>query len=132
MPNNKDRQQITRLLMIALGAALLIWLPFEDTQMVWISLFAMLISSLIAFYAASNISPEKRQRWYFYPAIGALAGLVMTPISLLLMAFKSGLHGHGSPEFTSGQVTAVLNSWLIWVTAGTLIGFLALIWQKVR
>lgn len=132
MPINKDRQQTTRLLTIVLGAALLIWLPFEDTHLVWINLFAMLISSLMAFYAAGKISPEKRQRWYFYPAIGVLAGLVMTPISLLLMAFKSGLHGHGSPDFTSGQVTAVLNSWLIWVTVGALIGFLTLIWQKVR
>jgi hypothetical protein len=121
-----------RLIAILLGAALLLWIPFEDNSTFWVRLFSMLSCCLGAIYACSKLGPEKRGRWYTYPSVGLLAGLLVTPAAILLMAFKSSLHGHGSPEFTPAQVSSVLNSWPVWTAAGLLAGFAAALWQKAR
>ena len=104
MPMEKDNRSVTRNLALVLGAVLLLWLPFEDTRTSWVSLLAVMICSLAGYFAVGKIPPEKRQRWYVYPITGVLAGLLVTPTIVLLMAFKSGIHGHGSPDFTPGQV----------------------------
>ena len=121
-----------RIMAVLVGAALLLWIPFEDDSTRWVRIFSMGICCLSAIYACTKIAPEKRLRWYTYPSVGLLAGLLVTPVTIILMAFKSGLHGHGNPDFTPTQVSSVLSSWPVWAAAGLLAGLAAAIWQKVR
>jgi hypothetical protein len=121
-----------RIMAILLGAGFFLWIPFEDNSTFWLRLFSMLSCCLGAIYACSKITPEKRRRWATYPSVGLLAGLLVIPITIILMAFKSSLHGHGSPEFTPAQVSSVLSSWPVWAAAGLLAGLAAAIWQKAR
>jgi len=121
-----------RVMAVLLGVAILLWIPFEDTSTIWVRLFALLVCSLAAIYISVKITTEKRRRWVIYPALGLLTGLLVTPAAILLMAFKSGIHGHSSPDFTPAQVSSVLSSWLIWVLVGLLAGLAVAIWQKVR
>jgi len=128
MPRLNGPQGIT----ILLGLAILLWVPFEDSGTIWVRLFGVLVCILAALTASARIPASMRQRWYTWPLVGLIAGLLVTPAAFLLMAFKSGMHGHGNPEFTPAQVSAVLNTWPIWALAGLLAGFAAATWQRVR
>ena len=121
-----------RLAGILLGMAILLWIPFEDSGTIWVRLFSLLVCMLAAITIGSKISLAKRRLWYAWPAVGLVAGLLVTPTAILLMALKSGIHGHGSPDFTPAQVSAVLSSWPIWAMSGLLAGLAASIWQRVR
>jgi hypothetical protein len=65
-----------------------------------------------------------------YPLLGMLAGLVVPPAAVFLMAFKGGLHGHPTPDFTSGQVISVLKSTPFWTIGGLFIGLGLLLYKK--
>lgn len=121
-----------RIMSILLGIAILLWIPFEDTGTIWVRLFGVLICTLAAVAAGDRIPARMRQRWFTWPVLGLTAGLLVTPAAFLLMAFKSGMHGHGNPEFTPAQVSSVLSSWPIWALAGLLAGLAAATWQRVR
>ncbi len=56
--------------------------------------------------------------WLVYPLAGLLGGAATAPVALLLMAIKTGLHGHSVPDYTSAQMMAVLISFPVWVGAG--------------
>lgn len=69
-------------------------------------------------------------------ALGAAAGLgwgaALGPAVLLLMALKTGLHGHGL-EYTAAQITWVAAQWPWWVAAGGIAGVgVALLWLGWR
>jgi len=121
-----------QLMAILLGVAIVVWIPFEDSGTIWVRLFGVLVCILAALAAGARIPARMRQRWFTWPLVGLIAGLLVTPAVFLLMAFKSGMHGHGHPEFTPVQVSAVLNTWPIWALAGLLAGLAAATWQRVR
>jgi len=117
---------------ILLGIAILLWIPFEDNGTTWVRLFGVLICILASLAAGARIPAKMRQQWFTWPLAGLIAGLLVTPAVFLLMAFKSGMHGHANPDFTPAQVSAVLNTWPIWALAGLLAGLAAATWQRVR
>jgi len=82
-------------------------------------LLAYAAQSLLAGRAISS-----RQWWGTTAVIGLLFGLGSSLLTLLFMAVKTGLHGHG-PEFTPAQITWMLNQ-IPWWTAAGLLGGLAL------
>jgi len=118
---------------LILGFLLFVWLPIEDMNASLVAVFAIAICTLTVarFLIPIHIQPGDKG-WLVYPLGGLIAGAAITPVSLLLMAFKSGLHGHGSPDFTPEQVMSVL--WLtpLWIIAGLLIGLGAGIWQQAH
>ncbi len=121
-----------RLSGLALGIILFIWLPFEDITERWVILFSLALCT----WAAARLSflYQARAR-YFLPLqvlTGALAGLAISPLALLLMAFKSGIHGHGVPDFTPQQVVDVLRRTPYWGSAGFLFGLGGALWRLVR
>ena len=121
-----------RLPAVLLGAAILLWLPFEDSGTFWIRLIAVLACALAAAAAGPALVEKLHQRWYAWPVVGLAAGLLVTPAAVLLMAFKSGIHGHGSPDFTPAQVAALLASWPVWALSGLLAGLAVVVWRKAR
>ncbi len=54
-------------------------------------------------------------------AAGLAYGLGVGLLTLGLMAFKTGLHGHG-PEYTAGQIAWVLRQMPLWGMVGALAG----------
>ena len=66
-------------------------------------------------------------------AVGLGWGAALGPAVLLLMALKTGLHGHG-PEYTAAQLAAVVSQWPWWIGAGAVGGvglaLLALGWPR--
>ncbi len=60
---------------------------------------------------------------YWLPAlaIGAALGAAVPLLAIALMAFKSGLHGHGFADFTARQVWAVWNAIPFSLPAGGLM-----------
>lgn len=116
--------------MIGLAIALLLWLPLEETHLVWILMFACLISLLVAVRVLLHVHPSFIRAIWLPPLTGLGAGLLITPLALLLMAFKSGLHGHGFPDFTPGQVSGLLRATPLWVLAGLLVGGGLALWRR--
>ena len=99
-----------------LGVMVLFWLPVEDQS--------TLVPSLLAIVAAIAASVLANQSYKLrLPLAGFLGGLIISPITLLLMAFKTGLHGHGAPDFTAQQLLQVIQFAPLWTLAGGLLGW---------
>jgi hypothetical protein len=105
---------------IALGFLFLVWAPVEDTDVIYAELLAAGVAAWVAVRYLMIKSPRR--------AIAAwgLAGLSVAPISVALMSFKSGLHGHGFPDFTPAQAVHALVKTPYWSVAGLLAGW---IWE---
>lgn len=84
--------------------AFLLWLPFEDTQ-IWVT--AGLAVAGVGWLAFRRRPWEAANGWRS-TLEGGLLGTAAPLLTVFLMAFKSGLHGHGFPDFTAGQVRLVL------------------------
>jgi hypothetical protein len=110
---------------IALGALLLVWLPLEDTDEKRALAFAAALNAWLVIRYLNRLSPANRKSLLKHILAGALAGLAITPAALFLMAFKTGMHGHGTPDFTAEQILSVINRTHIWGSAGLLLGLLS-------
>jgi hypothetical protein len=122
-----------RLLAILLGIVLLAWVSLEDQSVTWALLFAAAICMLVAAeWLASSQRLSTGNGWLAYPLAGLVGGVATAPIALLLMAIKTGLHGHAVPDYTPAQMGLVLTSIPIWIGAGALIGLGVGIWFKNR
>ncbi len=121
-----------RLSGLVLGILLFAWLPFEDTTERWVILFSLALATWIA-TRLSILYPV--QASYFLPLqilTGTLAGLAVSPVALLFMAFKSGIHGHGIPDFTPAQVVDVLGRTPFWGGAGFCFGLGSALWRRAK
>ncbi len=117
-----------RLLAIILGMVFLFWLPFEDTNSFNAILFAIAICTwitIVSFLQTEEKQPVNLKR---YILAGTIAGALITPLTLILMAFKTGLHGHQSPDFTAQQILSVIRKTPFWILGGFLIGLGSRIW----
>jgi len=54
--------------------------------------------------------------------IGGGVGLLLVPLAILLMAIKTGIHGHGTPDYTVHQMQDVLSRIPFFVLGGVLLG----------
>jgi hypothetical protein len=89
-------------------AGILIWIPLEDETTFWVSAFAIFISIFLGAALLTNRQVLGGWRWVSRGAfIGAVAGLAVVPLAIGLMALKSGIHGHGTPDFSVAQVQRV-------------------------
>jgi hypothetical protein len=99
--------------------AFLLWLPFEDTQIEMIAVLAATGAGWLAF----RLRPWHSVAWWQAAFWGGLLGAVPPLLAISLMAFKSGLHGHGFPDFTASQVWLALAA-LPWsIAIGLLLAF---------
>lgn len=105
--------------------AVLVWLPFEDTQLLWSFLLAAAISAVLAMYWLSRMSPATR----LMPVLGALLGAAAPLVATVLLLVKIGLHGHLSPDFTWDDFLSVLLSAPAWIFGGLLLGMGAALQQ---
>ena len=117
---------------ILLGMVLLCWLPIEDTS----ENFALGMALALSVWGAATylILPQKPFASPLWNALlaGSLTGGAITPLTLLLMAFKSGLHSHPTPDFTPTQIVSIINRTPIWLLGGFLIGLGSSLWRVYR
>jgi hypothetical protein len=124
---------LLRFTALIIAVAIILWLPIEDVGVHYVLVFAILISAWLAarFFPVSTFpiawsnregrNREAGRRFIIkHIIIGTLSGVAVSPLALLLMAFKSGLHGHGQPDFTLSQMAAVLARTPVWALAGFL------------
>jgi hypothetical protein len=121
-----------RYLAIGMGIFILFWLPIEDRNervailialgICTISLIQILISRPVISY--KNI--------LFHALTGGLAGAATTPMAILLITIKSGLHDHGFPEFAMRQIANIFNTTPYFLAGGLLIALSSAVWRFAR
>lgn len=110
--------------------AFLVWLPFEDTQ-IWTTV--ILASAACLWLAGSRVGLGRvaaattrgapaAQPWWRAAALGAAFGAAIPLIALILMAFKSGAHGHGFADFTSRQLWQLVELLPLTLALGCILG----------
>jgi hypothetical protein len=121
-----------RYLAIVLGVLFLLWIPIEDMHEGFVLLLA---GSMCAWLAARHLSRTHNARgrlWLRQTAIGLTAGIAVTPVSLMLMIFKNGIHAHEVPDFSAQQMASVIEMTPIWASSGLLVGLGSSLWKKAR
>jgi hypothetical protein len=122
-----------RRLAILVGAAWLVWLLLvEDRRPTGALAFAALFCALAGTQVWSRQSLPARQRGMALAALGLAAGLAISPLALLLMAIKTGLHAHPSPDYSGAQVVAVLQLLPALAFGGLLVGLGTGFWDQLR
>lgn len=117
---------------VLLGIGLLAWLTIEDSNTLSVIIFAGAISAWLG--ARMLIDPPENRRLLFvkHVFIGFGAGFILAPIAVLLMALKTGIHGHGTPDFTVAQIESVLSRTPFFALSGFLIGLGSGLWRLAR
>ncbi len=130
MPANLRAHRILRLGGILLGVVALLWLSFEGRDERQAILLAALLSTLGAI--ATGLRFGGRLRGYWLVILGAVFGFLVPLLAVLLMVIKTGLHGHGVPDFTLAQITTVLRLIPVWSGVGILVGGAAALFEHIR
>ena len=117
---------------LVLGMGILVWLPVEETS----ELGALVISGLICTWSGVWLllkpAPDDKHLIMRYVLVGGGAGLLLAPLAMLLMAFKSGIHGHGTPDYTVSQLWDVLCRIPYFVLGGSLVGLGSGLWRFAK
>jgi hypothetical protein len=117
---------------ILLGMVFLIWIPFEDSSTTPPLVFAMALTTLGAVIFLSSDKRPFRTALLNSIFAGTLAGIVITPLALFLMVFKTGLHSHQAPEFSNQQILSIIYRTPIWLLGGFLVGLGSGLWLVNR
>jgi hypothetical protein len=121
-----------RYLAIILGMVFFLWIPFEDTSEVPAILLAIAVCCWLATVFLVRIQKTSKVALHNFVIIGTFAGVAITPLTLVLMTLKTGLHGHSTPDFTPHQLISVIRRTPIWIISGFLIGLGSGIWVTNR
>jgi hypothetical protein len=111
-----------RFLAILLGIALLFWIPFEDSSENPAILFAYFISTWFVITLLTRYKNPSLLTIINVVFAGILTGATITPLILLLMVLKIGLHAHPIPDYSYEQFISIINRIPIWFISGFLTG----------
>ena len=125
-----------KLLTVIAGLFAVLWISLEGA--LWqVVLLAVALALLSAGYITQRLLGGREissSRWLLLcGALGASIGLGCGLLVLVLMAIKTGLHGHG-PEFTPAEIEWVVSQIPLWTLAGLIaalgLGLLALAFTR--
>ena len=109
-----------RIFEIALGVAILAWLPFEDTSTRLALLMAIPAAALMGIHV---LQAFHGRRLLSFLGAGLFSGLSVTPIAAGFMLIKIGLHSHsGVPDFSFEDFSYVFGRTIFMGAAGLCIG----------
>ncbi len=109
---------------ILLGIFAVTWISLEGRlpQIVLMGVGVTAVSMLHLMQNKLGGREIKVGSWVGLTAVfGTLAGLISVGITLIFMAVKTGLHGHG-PEFTLAEIEWIIQQLPLWGTIGLLCG----------
>ena len=121
-----------RLTALLLGFGILIWLPVEDQSELGVLIASGLICTWMAALLLITPPQKNRQLILSHALVGSGAGFILAPLAIILMAVKSGIHGHGTPDFSVGQMQSVLSRIPFFVLSGFLIGLGSGVFRLVK
>lgn len=124
MKSNLSRASLwLRVLSLLLGAIVLFWLPVEDTNLRGPIVLGAIGAALAGLHLYHRLQQVRTPVPVFHTIVlGGLAGLAAGPLAVALMVFKSGLHGHGFPDFSTAELWRVLSNAPRWGLVGLLGG----------
>jgi len=105
-------------------ALFLLWLPFEDTNII-VPLLSAIWASVWVVILLARKQAEVRSFWRF-ALLGLLLGMSIPILAVLFMAFKTGIHAHGFSEYGVNQFFLVLSIVPISAVLGVVFGLLFL------
>jgi hypothetical protein len=109
-------------ILVAIYAAVWISLEGAKQQVILLAIAFMLV---ITGYLVQRYLGGKQlsaRRWLLYSAgLGVIIGLGSAFLTLIFMAVKTGLHGHG-PEFTQAEIEWVIGQIPLWTLTGLIAG----------
>jgi hypothetical protein len=117
---------------MGLGAAVLVWLPFEDSSGLGAILLAAGLCSWAAAYLLREAGTSPRQLILRSAAIGVLGGLLVSPVAFFLMSLKSGLHAHPQPDYSPVEIQAVFSRTAYYAASGFLLGLASALLRIAR
>ena len=124
-----EHQQKHTLLTMGYGFLSLLWLSFEDSTILIVSLLgwglAFMLMSLGVMRWFGGRELTLRQWILAVILFGGLVGLGAIGGTVELMLFKNAWHSHANPDFSGNIVIGLINRALAWTFAGSLIGIAA-------
>lgn len=111
-----------RWIALALGILVLLWLPVEDIDLRMVVALATMIGIWATMKTFKGVFTRRKSILVWHVVAGFVGGAAMMPIALVLMAVKTGLHGHETPDYTLGQIRYIIALTPIWVVAGGFVG----------
>ena len=117
---------------LLLGIGVIVWLPVEERNELGVLLISGAICIWSAIWLLDKPIPNDKQLILRHVLVGMGAGLVVAPVAILLMAIKSGIHGHGTPDFTISQMQVVLSRIPYFLLSGTLVGVGSGLWRMTK
>jgi hypothetical protein len=113
---------MVRFLAIFLGIAIILWIPFEDSSEIPAILFGFFISTGLMGALLTRFKHPSLFTTINIVIAGILTGASITPLILLLMVLKVGLHAHPLPDYSYEQFISIINRTPIWFISGLLAG----------
>jgi hypothetical protein len=111
-------------LTVMVGFYGVVWLSLEGaiSQVILLAAGLMLLS---AGYMTQRLLGGRELapgQWLLFSAVlWGLVGLGLGLLALVLMAIKTGLHGHG-PEFPPSEIDSLISQIPLWTSAGLMAG----------
>lgn len=105
-------------------ALFLLWLPFEDTNVVVPLLSAIWASVWLVILLARRQEKVRSNRRF--TLLGLLLGMGIPILAVLFMVFKTGIHAHGFSEYGANQFLFVLSIIPFSAVLGVVFGLLYL------
>ena len=109
---------------ILLGGYFVVWVALEGDLSQTVALAGLAMGVWLGrmgqrYGAGRKLSPAG---WFLLSGLGGLAfGGGLSPLTLALMALKTGLHAHG-PEFTPSEIGFIIAQIPLWALVGLLAG----------
>lgn len=111
-----------RLSGLVLGVIILLWLTIEDRNELVVLLLSALICIWVGTWLLVRIDFTGKYIFWKHVIIGGGMGLLLEGVALILMALKTGIHGHGIPDFSVDQMRAVVSLSPYFLLGGILVG----------
>jgi len=132
-----SRNDLSRLLMVALGIVILVWSGVEDHDVITVTALGLLLSlATVTFYMMSRFGGRTLGLPQLAFSFGAAVGAFSSVMTVLLMLFKDLRHGHIYPDYPPQLMLAILERLPLWTLAGGLaglgLGFLLGLWMPLH
>ena len=119
--SNRSRTWL-RISGLLLGIVVLVWLPVEESSELGVLVVAGLICTLLGLWLLYKTESHAKHMVWRNVIIWGGMGLLLAPLAIFLMAIKTGIHGHGTPDFTADQMQAFISRMPFFILGGILLG----------
>lgn len=117
---------------LILGIAIFLWLPVEDQNELPVIIFSAIICTWASTKFLVSQNQNDMQLVVRHTLVGIAGGLAIAPVAMLLMAIKTGIHGHETPDFLIGQMKMVLSRSFYFVISGLLVSLGVAMWRLAK